>query len=348
METHCKLCNINYSNRRSLLNHRRRFHEAFYKKDYRRKDEKTDCYSCKYCKKEYKHANSRWAHEKICKSKEDQPCENETQAQKLKIELLEKELQYKDEIIKLHEIHNAQISKLQNKLITCEKLDNKTFKAVNKILMDRSFLNVNINTTVNNTINNNFQILSLGKEELTDVLTMKEKREILEGKLNSIEKLIEIAHCGKYNQFKNMIITNLKDGFAYKYDETKGYFITVNKCDLLSDIITKRMCDIEVILEELTDKKKISEKTKSKMNEFIEKIEEDTPFESNKVKYENFRSYKENEIRNLLYNNRDKIIKDIAQLVQSKEQVLENSFTPGSSVNDTIHSSTQVTPSDDT
>ena len=34
----------------------------------------------------------------------------------------------------------------------------------------------------------------------------------------SLDKLIEIIHS-KYNQFKNIIITNMKDNYMYKLDE---------------------------------------------------------------------------------------------------------------------------------
>lgn len=64
----CSLCNKNYSSQRSYLNHRRRFHEMFFIDKDRRRDQTNGCYNCKYCKKEYKIAQSRWYHEKVCKA----------------------------------------------------------------------------------------------------------------------------------------------------------------------------------------------------------------------------------------------------------------------------------------
>ena len=56
--------------------------------------------------------------------------------------------------------------------------------------------------------------------------------------MKALDKLIEITHCGEYPQFKNVVITNLKDDFAYKYDSNKGFFVTVKKNDLLEDVFT--------------------------------------------------------------------------------------------------------------
>jgi hypothetical protein len=33
----------------------------------------------------------------------------------------------------------------------------------------------------------------------------------MNAKFYCLEKLVEIIHCGNYNQFKNIIITNMKD-----------------------------------------------------------------------------------------------------------------------------------------
>ena len=44
----------------------------------------------------------------------------------------------------------------------------------------------------------------------------------MDAKMCCLEKLINIIHCDKYNQFKNIIITNMKDNYIYKYDDIKG------------------------------------------------------------------------------------------------------------------------------
>jgi len=320
MEINCSLCNKNYPNQRSYLNHRRRFHEIYVIDKDRKKDETNNCYVCKYCDKEYKHFQSRWQHEKKCK------VENEKKQQDILT------LQKENELLKNELIENKdEIIKLQKKLLSCKRLDNKTFKAVNKVLMERSFMNSNNNTADshnNNNNNNTYQIFALGNEELVNVLTMQQKQQIMNSRLGSIEKIVEITHCGELNQFKNIIITNLKDNYAYRYDSEKGYFITVTKNDLLDDVITNRIMDIEAIYDELQSAKKIDPKTKKLIQDFLDKMENKDAFYDNETKYENFRSYKIDRVKILLYNNQDKITKDIALLISSdKNEELDNTMT---------------------
>jgi hypothetical protein len=131
----------------------------------------------------------------------------------------------------------------------------------------------------------------------------------------SIDKMIEIVHCGSHNMFKNIIITNLKDKFAYKYDEQKGYFITGNKTDLLDDLMTYRIMDLEAIYDELSTANKIDSKTKKLIQTFLDKMENEEPFMYGEIEYPNYKTYKMNNIKILLYNNQDKITKDIALLI---------------------------------
>ena len=318
MENTCSICNKEYSSKSSLLHHRRNIHEIFLLDKKRRKHEMNNCYNCQFCNKEYRLAQSRWAHEKKCKIEKEleekkikEKQEEENRVLELKNELLEKEL----EEMKINEMnHKNEIIKLQKKLLSSKRLDNKTFKAVNKILMDRS--NSNNITNSNNVINNNYPILSLGNEDLVNVLTIDQKKQIMNSRLGSIEKIVEITHCGELNQFKNIIITNLKDNYAYRYDDKVGYFVTVPKTDLLEDVIMNRVMDIEMIYDELKSANKIDSKTKRLIQDFLDKMaNNDEPFFDNETKYENFKSYKTNNIKILLYNNHDRITKDIEFLI---------------------------------
>ena len=194
----CSICNKLYSSNSSLSNHTRISH-GIRKNNIERK------YDCRYCNKEYIFPQSRWKHERTCKTKE------EMEMAKIKEEnerLLREKMEKNEEIIKL-----------QKKLLNSKRMDNKTFKAVNKILMERSYKNSNNNNTINsnntNTINNNtYQIFSLGNEDIINVLTYEQKKQIMNSRFCSLEKIVEITHCGNMNQFKNIIITNLKDNFA--------------------------------------------------------------------------------------------------------------------------------------
>jgi hypothetical protein len=322
MEQICSLCNKTYSTKRGLLKHNRNIHAIYCIEKDRKRDETTNSYKCKYCIKEYINYQSRWKHEQTCSEKEkQQKIAEEMERIKLENEKMKEDAKKnKDEIIRL-----------QKKLLNCKRLDNKTFKAVNKILIERSLQNSNNNNTINshNTINNNttYQICSLGNEQLVDFLTLQQKQQIMNSRLCSLEKIVEIAHCGEMNQFKNILITNLKDNYAYRYDDSKGYFITVAKNDLLDNVIINRVMDIEAIYDELKTANKINDKTKKLIQDFLDKMEnKEIPFYDNETKYDNFKSYKTNRIKILLYNNQDKITKDIAIMISNDDNNNNNTI----------------------
>lgn len=308
----CVLCSKKYSSKESLLNHKRIKHSE--------ENKKNKAHKCKYCPNSYSFAQSKYRHEKTCKMKEHEIQSADSEFERIKEEnerLLREKLEKSEEIIRL-----------QKKLLNSKRIDNKTFKAVNKILMERSYKNSNntinsnnINTMNSNNTINNYQICSIGNEDLINVLTYQQKKQIINSRLCSLEKIVEITHCGNMNQFKNIIITNLKDNYAYKYDDTKGYFVSIPKNILLDDVITHRITDIEAIYDELNSANKIDNKTKKIIQDFLDKMgNEETPFFENNTKYDNFKTYKINNIKILLYNNQDKITKDIALLVSNNEE----------------------------
>jgi hypothetical protein len=154
---------------------------------------------------------------------------------------------------------------------------------------------------------------------------MQQKQQILNCRLNSLEKLVEITHCGEMNKFNNIIVTNLKDNYAYRYDAAKGYFVAVPKNSLLDNLVMLRVTDIEAIYDELKAANKIDAKTKMIIQNFLDKMEnEDTPVFENDTKYENYKSFKIDNIKILLYNNQDKVTKNIALLISDKDVVVEN------------------------
>jgi hypothetical protein len=325
----CKKCDKLYSSHSSLCNHNKRFHSINILDSQKVNsgqpkvnpsviqnsrlnsliDEKENNYTCRYCDNEYKYKQSRWKHEIKCKIKMDKINEEILKQKEENIKQKEECIKQKEESIK----QKDEIIRLQKKLLTAKRIDAKSFKALNKILIERSTINSHNNNTINN---NNYQILSLGNENILNVLTMQQKKQILNSKLNSIEKLVEIAHCGEMNQFKNIIVTNLKDNYAYRYDDSKGYFIAVQKSTLLDNLIMVRLTDIEEIYDELKTANKIDERTKKIIQNFLDKMEEtETPVVENDIKYDNYRSFKIDSIKILLYNNQDKITKNIALLI---------------------------------
>lgn len=275
-------------------------------------------YQCRYCDKKYIHVQSRWSHEKKCKIKSEELNKIKEESRIKELELLLKREQ-------------AEILRLKLKLQNSDKVDNVTLKKLNKMLLKHNnrIKNSNINTNSNvnsnnvqNNIVNNYQIVGFGREEnINELLTNQEKRMILNSKLCSLEKLIEIVHCGKYNQFKNIIVTNIKDNYMYKYDEKQGVFILSNKKEVLNSLVDFRMGDLEVIYNEFLENNKIDERTKNCIENFINRINYNTDkyLNTDGVEHENYKQYKINEIKILLFNNQDKITNDISLLLSAEE-----------------------------
>ena len=146
---------------------------------------------------------------------------------------------------------------------------------------------------------------------------MTEKKQIMNARFGCLEKLIEIVNCGNYNQFKNIIITNVKDKYVYKYDEIVGQFKLATKSEALNHLVDCRVADIEIIYNELVENNKINVKTKDLIEKFINKFydEDKKYYDLENIEYPSFKNYKINEVKILLFNNQDKITNDISLLL---------------------------------
>ena len=217
-----------------------------------------------------------------------------------------------------------------NKISKKSGIDNINDKLTTYSNHINSHNNVNSNNSIklnNNTVNN-FQIIALGKENVLDCLTLAEKKEIIKSRYSCLEKAIDIVHCGPYDKFKNIIITNVKDTFAFKYDDKINKFICVDKNEIMNELIDERLGDIKDIYDELNDINKIDTKTKKLIQDFLHKMnneEKYTEIETGTI-YKNFRAYKEHKIKILIYNNFDKISKDLTIILnepfnKSKDEI---------------------------
>jgi len=290
-------------------------------------------YYCRKCNKMYNIFQSKWKHEQKCKNEVKQEVNPKEEAKKREMDLkiAKEETRLKKEEIRLKK-EEAKILKLKLKLQKSEKVDKITLKKLNSLLLARhnriqnSIVNSNNNNTTNiqnnNIVNHHYKLVGFDKEHyLNQVLTPQEKRMIVNSKFCSLEKIIEIVHCGKYDQFKNVIITNMKDNYMYKYDDKKGIFVLSNKADVLRMLLEYRLGDLEIIYNELLENNKIDERTKSCIEKFINQIN----FDNEKIKtddgktYDNFRQFKINEIKVLLFNNTDKIMNDVSLLLSTEE-----------------------------
>ncbi len=267
-------------------------------------------YNCKYCNKLYNIQQSKWKHEQKCTiiNKNNIELDKEIENKKLEI-ILKKE--------------EAKILQLKLKLQQADKVDNITLNKLNKMLLKHNnrIKNSFNNNTINNiqNVQNNFQLVGFGKEEITEVLTNNEKKLIMNSKYGCLEKLIEIVHCGKYNQFKNVILTNMKDNYMYKYDDTKGCFVLGTKSEIMNSLVDGKLFDLDVIYNDLLEKNKIDEKTKNCIEDFVNRIQyNDDKFTDIEGKeHPNYKHYKISEIKLLLFNNQDKITNDISLLLST-------------------------------
>jgi hypothetical protein len=192
--------------------------------------------------------------------------------------------------------------------------------------MNNSNLTSNSNNTTNiqnNIVNNHFKIEGFGKENILDIITDKEKKLIINQGFGSIEKLIEITNAGKYDQFKNIVVTNKRDNDIYMYDEKSGLYINNDKQLILNKLVLNRLDDIEEIYNEFDENNKLTESNRRILSKFFLKfIDENKEYideNTNKV-FKNFIEFKINKVNNLLFNNQDKIIQDVTLAIENNNK----------------------------
>lgn len=235
---------------------------------------------CKYCVKTFARKDNATRHMKTCKM-----------GQEIGNELLE-QIRVKND-----EIENMK-KQLEIYINTNCKIHPKTLNKINNMQQN----NHNSN---NHIINNNYTtIVELGKENLLEFFTAEQQKQILNKKFNCLDFLIETVHFNnKLKQFQSVAITNAHDAFAYKYVEKERRFITVNKEDLLQEIVTYRMQDICEFFENCKTAG-LDEQTIHSVRNFIDEMEEDNKRQEEKIK----------NIRLIMYNKRNTIIKNLKKI----------------------------------
>jgi hypothetical protein len=93
------------------------------------------------------------------------------------------------------------------------------------------------------------------------------------------------------------------------------------KADVLNSLIGYRLDDLEIIYNDLLERNKLDENTKNIIEKFINKINYDQSryIDYDGKEHDNYKEYKINEIKILLYNNQDKITNDISLLLTTNE-----------------------------
>ena len=128
---------------------------------------------------------------------------------------------------------------------------------------------------------------------------------ILSKPWKSIEESIKTIHFNKkLPEYNNIFITNIKDNNAYIFNGTK--FCSISKIEALNDLINSHLDEIESSTTEYENK--LSETKLKHLNNFIDSISDnDKKFnhETFKKTYPNYRIYKCELIKHLIYNNSD-------------------------------------------
>jgi hypothetical protein len=312
----CKICIKYYSSRQNLWRHNRTFHSSEILQNAPKtlectpkllpntpkmlsNAEEMNALQCEYCKIIFTRKYNLKRHYDTCKQKiiEQNKINDQTEELKKQNELLQQKI--KENEIKIREEMKEEIAAMKKQLLS---IMNKQCKVHPKTLQK-------INNTLNNscnTTNNIINIVQLGNENLENVFSKNKQIEILKQRYGCLPYLIREAHLNdKYPQFKNILITNLQNNIAYKYDKTTKNFIAVDKSELLNEVVGARMDDIESFFESNTDV--LDEKTKNCVEQFISKMDSrDGTYYDDKMK----------DVKLMIYNNRDKVSKELIQTLE--------------------------------
>ena len=305
---HCFECNKYYKSRSSLSHHRKRFHKNvnIITPDNTRNNTrphpitpeitpdntrgsiqqqstgpivKRNKLQCKYCQKEFKFQQGKSRHE-LYRCKKNKNVKKDEQIKKLKL----------------------QVQKLMNE--KC-KMHYKTLNKINNNLRINNGNQINKNNCIEyiNNVHNqnkiNVNIIELGKENIFDVLSERERLNILKHRYGSIEKLIQHVHFNdKYPQFQNIIVTNINNNIAYKYDKQSNQFQAIEKSRLLETIFDSRSSDVESFYE--VDRNKLLERDKNALDQLLDLIHKD----DKQAKAEKYKK-----IKIIAHNNLSKILK---------------------------------------
>lgn len=156
----------------------------------------------------------------------------------------------------------------------------------------------------NGTITNNNITIKYGSEDLSQILSQEDMIKICNKKFSSIEQSIEMVHLNKNRpELHNVIINNLNNNFAHIYDGDK--YIVKKKNEIIEDLIELHLDNIEMIISETNDNNirgKLDQNTIKKLEELRERLDDEEKFKINNKTYDNYRSYKINQIKLLIYN----------------------------------------------
>ena len=262
MTTKCDICNKNFSSRNTMLRHRRTIHGISIIKE--------KVFGCKYCNKTYKHRQSRWEHEKLCKSKDEE------------IKLLKLELQHAKEIIDIREKTAKEIITIHKETANHERnMHKNTIKLYNSSMNTINNLLEQITEMHGKDVLKNF-ILPLGCEDLHARLTLENKKQIMCSRKGALNKITELSNCIN-PQFNNIVSTNIKDKIMFIYCDKKKKFVKEDMETVLNDLLYYRVEDLKAILDEMRKTKQISIVEINHITELLKNIETNDEYKQSKI-----------------------------------------------------------------
>ena len=283
VEFKCIICIKVYSSYKSLWNHNKKFHNInilITSENILKSSDKvlinsnTKIYKCRECNKSFNNIKTRWSHEQKCKNKENK----------------------EDEIKQLKDTINELKAQVQTILNEKGKIHHKTLQKINNQLTN----NINNGNIMNNTY------VKFGDLDYERILNSKQVKNILLKQFKCLEESIKQIHFNEQlPEYNNVFITNMKDDIAYVFNGKQ--FISVRKNEMLNDLIDVHVNEINLSLEK--NKNKINEYYVNKIEEFLNKLNDDTTkftdYNNNRT-YNNYKAYKINSIKLLIYNESDK------------------------------------------
>jgi hypothetical protein len=115
----------------------------------------------------------------------------------------------------------------------------------------------------------------------------------------------------------------MKDDIAYVFNGKQ--FISVRKNEMLNELIDTHIKEINLSLEK--NKNKLNEKYVNRLEKFLDMLNDDnTKFtdEDNQRTYNNYKAYKINSIKLLIYNESDKKKLEVLNSIVLEEKFLVN------------------------
>jgi hypothetical protein len=209
-----------------------------------------------------------------------------------------------------------------------KKIINNTNNTNNSSINNGSINNGSINNgSINNgqIINNNFNIVSLGDEDIKK-LTQEEKLTILKSRNSAFINLVKMIHLNeRLPEFHNVLINNIKSNYGSIVDDNK--IILRKKDKIIADVISNRLTDLKDLVDEYKETKHLSRREKDILDEMIIFAEhyqlDDEDIDGNIIKPDKDTLKKNKEIFDDLiyafYNNRLLIDRTLKKLTENNQ-----------------------------